>query len=138
MEKSKRSNLNSVIVIIILSILVITVFLLLFVNFGFIGKKSIHEDAKSYKTRYCLAFYPDSPDALSIAKQLCKGVKDDQIFDYTLIPYGDYYLINYGGEYSFFADKEYKKISIGEISDDGKKIINDYVRYTFKKEQPDK
>lgn len=138
MEKSKRSNLNSVIVIIILSILVITVFLLLFVNFGFIGKKSIHEDAKSYKTRHCLAFYPDSLDALSIAKQLCKGVKDDQIFDYTLIPYGDYYLINYGGEYSFFADKEYKKISIGEISDDGKKIINDYVRYTFKKEQPDK
>ena len=96
MEKSRRSNLNSVIVIIILSILVIAVFLLLFVNFGFIGKKSIHEDAKKYMTRHCLAFYPDSKQGFSFAKDLCKGEKNDTIYDYTLVPYGDYYLVNYG------------------------------------------
>ncbi len=138
MSKKRNSSVYSVIMILVLSILVITVFLLLFVNFGFLNKKSIHEDAKAYKTRHCLAFYPDSSDGLSMAKDICKGVKDDSIYDYTLIPYGDYYLINYGGDRSFFADKDYKKIEVNEISDEGKKIINDYVRYTFKKEQPDK
>ena len=106
MAKRRRVNMQSVIIIAVLSALVITGFLLLTVNFSFIGKKSIHEDAKRYTTRHCLAFYPDSVEGKARAKQICKGVKDDSVYDYTLIPYGDYYLINYGGENRYFTDKD--------------------------------
>ena len=37
----------------------IIVFILNF-NFKFVGKKSIHDDALTYKTKSCLAFYPNS------------------------------------------------------------------------------
>ena len=124
MIKKKRKN-DSFIAIAILSLLVLVVYSLLFVNFSFIGKKSIHEDARRYQTRHCLAFYPDSKEGLSKAKELCKGVRDDSIHDYTLIPYGDYYLINYGGEYRYFTDGEFNPIKVEGISDSGKNIILD-------------
>ena len=138
MSRKKTELKRSILMIMVLSVMVITGFLLLFVNFRFIGQKSIHEDAKAYRTRHCLAFYPPGSDSLKAAKDLCKGVKDDRIYDYTLIPYGDYYLVNYGGETRFFTDKEFRQVKICEISDEGRKIISDYVRYTFKKDQPDK
>ena len=106
-------------------------------NFSFIGKKSIHEDARTYKTRHCLAFYPKGDNGLKTARDICKGVKDDKVFDYTLIPYGDYYQISYGGDYRYFTDKEYKSLKINSVSDDGKKMIADYVRYTYKKDHPE-
>ena len=137
MIKKKRKN-SSLVTIAILSILVLLVYSLLFVNFSFIGKKSIHDNARKYQTRHCLAFYPDSKEGLNKAKQLCKGVRDDSIHDYTLIPYGDYYLINYGGEYRYFTDSEFNPISVKGISDNGKTIILDYLRYTFKKDHPEK
>ena len=137
MIKKKRKN-DSFIVIAILSLLVLVVYSLLFVNFSFIGKKSIHEDARRYQTRHCLAFYPDSKEGLNKAKELCKGVRDDSIHDYTLIPYGDYYLINYGGEYRYFTDGEFNPIKVEGISDSGKNIILDYLRYTFKKQYPER
>ncbi len=137
MIKKKRKN-DSFIAIAILSLLVLVVYSLLFVNFSFIGKKSIHEDARRYQTRHCLAFYPDSKEGLSKAKELCKGVRDDSIHDYTLIPYGDYYLINYGGEYRYFTDGEFNPIKVEGISDSGKNIILDYLRYTFKKQYPER
>ena len=137
MIKKKRKN-DSFIAIAILSLLVLVVYSLLFVNFSFIGKKSIHEDARRYQTRHCLAFYPDSKEGLNKAKELCKGVRDDSIHDYTLIPYGDYYLINYGGEYRYFTDGEFNPIKVEGISDSGKNIILDYLRYTFKKQYPER
>ena len=129
---------NSMILIPILTILVITGFLFLTVNFSFIGKKSIHADAKTYKTRHCLIFYPDSAQGVQFAKDLCDGVKDDRIFDYTLIPYGDYYLINYGNENRYFADQNFDPVFIETISDEGKRRVVDYLRYYFKKEEPEK
>lgn len=137
MIKKKRKN-DSFIAIAILSLLVLVVYSLLFVNFSFIGKKSIHEDARRYQTRHCLSFYPDSKEGLNKAKELCKGVRDDSIHDYTLIPYGDYYLINYGGEYRYFTDGEFNPIKVEGISDSGKNIILDYLRYTFKKQYPER
>ena len=137
MIKKKRRN-YSVAVIAILSFLVLVVYSLLLVNFSFIGKKSIHEDARRYQTRHCLAFYPDSREGLNRAKELCKGVRDDSIHDYTLIPYGDYYLINYGGDFRYFTDGKFDPIKVQGISDNGKNMILDYLRYTFKKEQPEK
>ena len=134
----KKKSLNSFIIIAVLSLLVLTGIVLLTTNFSFVGKKSIHEDAKTYKTRHCLAFYPDSKQGLSYAKDLCKGEKDDTIYDYTLVPYGDYYLVSYGTDNKYFADQNFEPLQINEVSDDGKRIILDYLRYTFKKEQPEK
>lgn len=122
----------------VLSALILAGVLLLSTNFSFIGKKSIHDDAKKYATRHCLAFYPDSKTGFSKAKELCKGVKDDRIYDYTLVPYGDYYLVNYGGDFRYFTDKRFEPLVVKEISDNGKKMIVDYIRYTFKKQMPDK
>ena len=129
---------NSVLIIIVLLIAIGVFYSLLFVNFDFIGKKSIQEDARAYKTRHCLAFYPNSSDGLKNAKEVCKGVKDDSVFDYTLIPYGDYYLINYGGDFRYFTDKNYKTIKVEGISEKGETIILDYLRYTYKKDYPEK
>ena len=137
MIKKKRKN-RSLIIIAILSVMVIVLYTLLFVNLGFIGKKSIHENAKAYRTRHCLAFYPDSKEGLNKAKELCKGVRDDSIYDYTLIPYGDYYLINYGGDYRYFTDSNFDPIKVEGLNEDSKDIILDYLRYTFKKDYPEK
>ena len=58
---------------VILFVLLCAVLFLLNTNFSFLGKKSIHEDAKTYKTRHCLVFYPNSKTGYSEAKSLCKG-----------------------------------------------------------------
>ncbi|MBQ9425644.1 MAG: polysaccharide deacetylase family protein [Erysipelotrichaceae bacterium] len=138
MAKRRRINKTSLYLILLLSVMTVFVFSLLFVNYSFIGKKSIHEDAKKYHTRHCLAFYPDSGQGLSYAKAMCKGVKDDSVYDYTLIPYGDYYLVNYGKDKKYFVDRNYDLLEIGEVSDEGKQIVLDYLRYSYKKDEPEK
>lgn len=136
-RKKRRFN-KSVIIIAILSILVIAGFLFIFTNPSFWFKKSIHEDAKRYSTKHCLVFYPDNENGKKIAKEMAKGIKNDTVIDYSLIPYGDYYLVSYGNGYEYFIDKEYKSFTIDNITNDGKKIIADYLRYNYKKYQPDK
>lgn len=140
MSNKKRRKLRpeSLIIIAILSALIILGVVLLTTNFAFVGKKSIHADAKTYKTRHCLVFYPDSNESYKYAKNLCKGVKDDSIHDYSLIPYGDYYQVSYGGDNRYFTDRNFNAIAVSEVSDQGKKIIFDYIRYTYKKDYPDK
>lgn len=137
MMSKRKSDRRSLILILVLSFLLLCGIFYLTVNISFLGKHSIHEEAKSYKTRHCMAFYPDSRAGLSYAKDLCKGVKDDRIYDYTLIPYGDYYLVNYGNDRKYFTDQAFEPLSIGEMNDEGKKIIVDYLRYTYKKERPE-
>lgn len=131
-------NRSSLITIAVLAVAVILMFVLFFTNFNFVGKKSIHEDAKAYQTRHCLAFYPNSKQGLKKAKEICKGVKDDSIYDYTLIPYGDYYLVNYGGDHRYFTDMEFNEITVESMSEKGREIIFDYLRYTIKKDHPEK
>lgn len=124
--------------IIVLLALVIVGFLLLFTNPSFWFKKSTHEDAKSYATKHCLVFYPNNEYGKEFAKDLCKNTKKDTIYDYTLIPYGDYYFVSYGSNLGYFVDSSFEAIHIDDINEDGKKIIADYLRYTIKKEQPEK
>ncbi|MBQ1306921.1 MAG: polysaccharide deacetylase family protein [Erysipelotrichaceae bacterium] len=121
----------------ILFVLLCAVLFLLNTNFSFLGRKSIHEDARTYRTRHCLVFYPDSKTGYSEAKNLCKGVKDDRIFDYTLIPFGDYYMVSYGRDLKYFTDKQYQLLQIEDLSDEGKKIAADYLRYEIKKQRPE-
>ena len=135
-NRSKKNK--SVIIIAVLSALVIAGFLLLFTNPSFWFRKSIHEDAKKYSTKHCLVFYPDGNYGKEYAKYITKQSKDDRIYDYSLVPYGDYYFVSYGNNLGYFVDHDYNTLEITDISDDGKKIVADYLRYTIKKEQPDK
>ena len=137
-KKKRRLKISSLIAIIVLSFLLFLVIFFLTNNLSFIGKKSVHSDAKAYKTRHCLIFYPDSKTGLDYAKEMCKGVKDDSIYDYQLIPYGDYYQVSYGGDNRYFVDKDFNNLEINEISDEGKTIILDYLRYSLKKNSPEK
>lgn len=137
-KRSKKRIKSSAITIVVLSILVVAVFLLVFSNPRFWFKKSIHEDAKKYSTKSCLVFYPNTQNGKDIAKDLCETAEDNSVFDYSLVPYGDYYLVSYGNGKEYFIGKDYKPLQINEVSDFGKRIIADYLRYTIKKQQPDK
>lgn len=107
-------------------------------NPKFIGKKSVHNDAKRYQTRHCLAFYPNGDNSLKMAREVCKGVNDDRVFDYSLIPFGDYYMVSYGQNLRYLTDKQYNSLKIEGVDDNHKNIIVDYLKYTIKKENPDK
>lgn len=134
--KKRRVN-KSWIIIFVLSLLIILGFLLIFTNTSFWFKKSAHNNAKSYSTKHCLVFYPNSKTGKDMARKIAKENSDDSIYDYSLIPYGDYYLVDYGKGYSFFIDKNNQDVVIEQISDDAKRIISDYLRYWVKKELPD-
>ena len=138
MATKKRKIRGSALVIIALSAVLLTAIVLLTSNLAFIGKKSIHSDAKSYRTRHCLVFYPNGDIGLKKARELCKGRKDDRIFDYSLVPYGDYYMVSYGEDLKYFVDQEYNSLQISGIREDSREIVLDYLRYTLKKEDPDK
>lgn len=125
-------------VIILLSVVLLMGIVLLTGNFAFIGKKSTHSDAKSYKTRHCMAFYPNGDIGLKMAKEVCRGRKDDRIYDYSLVPYGDYYMVSYGADLRYFTDQDYNALKIEGIKEESKEIVLDYLRYTLKKEDPDK
>ena len=136
-KKKKKFN-KSVPIIVVLSALIVAGFLLLFTNPSFWFKKSNHDDAKSYSTKHCLVFYPNCSIGKRYAKQICKDNKDDKVFDYSLVPYGDYYLVNYSNGVKYFVDKEYKDIKVGKLTKQGHRIVADYLRYTIKKNNPEK
>ena len=69
--KKRRIKFSRLLIIFLLS--------LLFVNYSFVGKKSIHEDARKYSNKSCLIFYPDSKKGESVAKQICKENKEDEL-----------------------------------------------------------
>ena len=125
---------------IVLAILLIGTLLYLFVfnNIHFIGVKSVNRDAKTYKTRTCLAFYPKTKDGKQIAKDLCSSTSKETIFDYALVPYGDYYLVEYGNDVHYYIDHDNNPLEINSISDEGKTILVDYLRYDMKKAEIDK
>ena len=126
MARKRRKIKRSWLIILTLSVLLILSLSLILNNPKFIGKKSVHADAKKYQTRHCLAFYPDGDNGLKMAKEVCKDVKDDSIFDYSLIPFGDYYMVNYGHDLRYLTDKEYNTLKIETISEKEKGIITDY------------
>ena len=138
MAKRKRKLNSSIVVIMFLLLIIFIGGFLLFGNIKFLGVKSIHDNAKKYQTKHCLAFYPDSSYGLKNAKQLCKDQKQDQIYDYSLVKYGDYYLISYGSDNKYFTDKDFNEIKTKQLNDDGKKVLLDYLLYEIKKNEPDR
>lgn len=141
-KKVRKVRKSALIVLLIIIICIIGLLLFLFTsfNFKFIGKKSIHENSAKYQNAHCLVFYPNGTDnGGKVAESLCKGVKDDRIYDYTLKPYGDYKLVDYGQGTKYFIDSEGKELTISNEDIDGsaKQIISDYLRYQYKKEGRD-
>ena len=137
MTNKKRKINSSILIICILTVLVLLGFKLLTSNPSFWFKKSIHADALKYSTRHCLVFYPKNKRGKEVAKQLAKECNEDRIYDYSLIPYGDYFYVSYGNGVGYFVDKDNNSLVINDVSDYGKRIIGDYLRYTIKKEKPD-
>ena len=139
-KKKKRHLRKSILYALcgILTVLVVCLIVFLFnFNFHFVGKKSVHEDALTYKTKTCLAFYPNSETAKQKAKDICDNAKENSIFDYALIPYGDYYLVSYYDGTQYYVDHNYNDLVINGVNDEGKKILSDYLRYEMKKDEID-
>lgn len=141
-KKRKRHIRKSLLYIgtfLLLALIIALVVFFLTFNIKFIGKTSIHEDAKEYKTKSCLVFYPDSITGESKAKNICaNNTIDSAIYDYALIPYGDYYLVSYNDGTKYYVDKSYNDLTISGItSENGKKIVSDYLRYSMKKDEID-
>ena len=145
MAKKRRLRKEAKIVLAVLggifSLTLILLILNLFVfnNIHFLGVRSIQSDAKRYQTKSCLAFYPNTKDGKKVVEDLCSTVKEDEtaIFDYALIPYGDYLLVEYGNGIQYFIDHNNNPLEVTEISDEGKKIVSDYLRYDMKKDEID-
>lgn len=124
----------------VLTLIIIYTILNLFVfnNIHFFGIKSVNGDAKMYKTKTCLAFYPDTKDGKRVVKDLCSKSEEESIYDYALVPFGDYYLVEYGNNIHYYIDKNNKPLVVNSIADEGKKILSDYLRYDMKKDEIDK
>jgi len=138
MTKRRKVRYGRLLLVIFTPIILVgLLFCLLFVNFKYLGKTSLHEDAKKYQSKSCLVFYPDSKLGKTYAKQICKAHKDNKIYDYVLVPYGDFYQVSYGDGTSYFTDKEYNELTLGEFDETYKYILADYLRYNVKKNNPD-
>ena len=136
--KKRKIKFSRLLILLFAAIVIIFLLSLLFVNYSFVGKKSIHEDARKYSNKSCLIFYPDSKKGESVAKQICKENKEEKIYDYVLVPFGDYYLVDYGNGYSYYTDKDFNEIEFTSMSKKGESVVSDYLRYTVKKEYPEK
>ncbi|MDO4198705.1 MAG: polysaccharide deacetylase family protein [Erysipelotrichaceae bacterium] len=139
MAKRKiKSNVKSALIIIVLCALIFGVFYLLNSTSSSTKVSSIHSDAKTYKSSRCTAFYPDSKAGRQLAKQVCNDVSDknEHVYDYSLIPYGDYYMVSYGNGYQYYADQSFKPLVISESDEEGLRIVADYLRIAYKKNQP--
>ena len=139
LRKQFRVALYWLVGIFTLAVVVLVLNLFVFNNIHFLGVHSIQADAKTYKTKSCLAFYPNTKDGKKVVEDLCSTVNKDEeaIFDYAIIPYGDYLLVEYGNNIHYFIDHNNNPLVVKEISDDGKRIVADYLRYNMKKDEID-
>lgn len=105
----------------------------------FSGKKvkSINNDAKKYKNKTCTVFYPNNNELKRYAKEICDNSIGEEVYDYALIPYGDYSLVTYSNGTKFLIDKENKPLVIDSLSNECKEVISDYLRYDMQKEELD-
>lgn len=119
---------------------IVILVIILFINFfGFgLGKKSNNENANKYVTSSCVAFYPTNSDGKKYAKEMCNGVNDKEVFDYTLEEKGDYTKVSYdNSHFYYFNTTTLKGVEINEFSDEAKMVISDYLRYSMKKDEID-
>ena len=123
--------------LLITSLVILAVGIICFVIFKSHMTESIHDDALIYQKGACIVYYPDSEIGKKSAQSICNQDSSKQTYDYVLVPYGDYYLIRYGNGLEYFTDSNYNELVIGEVIDEGKQILSDYLRYSYKKEKKD-
>ena len=96
------------------------------------GKSQYGKEAARYKQKNCIVYYPKgSAYGRQQAQSLCEGVEEKTVFDYALVPYGDYYLVDYGkAAYLVTSDKQ----DIPELvfGTEGQQILRDYLIYEAK------
>ena len=119
------------------AIVFLILYLFVFNNIHFLGVKSVNTGAKTYKTKSCLAFYPNTKDGKKVVKDLCDNSQEEAIFDYALVPYGDYYLVEYGNNVHYYIDHDNNPLVINNITDEGRTILAEYLRYDMKKDEID-
>lgn len=138
MRRSKNIRIKKYTFVFIFIFFALILVLNSFINFHFLGKESIHADAERYSTASCLAFYPqDSKTLKEYVTKLCEDSPKNAIYDYLSIPYGDYLRIDYGKGEAFYIDKNHQDLEVGSISQRGKMIVSDYLRFQMKKEEKD-
>lgn len=141
MKKKRRLNrklllpLKIIGIICTLVIVLSVVYIFVFNNPHFIGVKSQNRDAKKYETKTCIAFYPNTKGGVDVAKELCESSEEERIYDYALIQYGDYYLVEYGNNVHYYIDSNFKPLKVDSISDEGIKILSEYLRYDMKRDE---
>lgn len=138
-KKKRRLNPKLKLPFIFIGILIgVFVFVMLVKLSSLDEVKSIHKDAKKYETNSCIVFYPKSEYGKKYAKTLCDEDREDGlIYDYSLIPYGDNYLVDYGDGKSYLADQKYNLLTVNSFNEEGKFILSDYLRYSMKKAEID-
>ena len=107
-------------------------------RFSFIGVKSANEGAAKAQYGKCLVFYPEnSKKGKEQAKSLCEGVEEKTVIDYTLVPYGECYQVEYPTA-SYIVNGDQTDLTLPESLDEqGKTVLRDYLIYTLKKNNSD-
>lgn len=145
-RKKKRRKLRKSVVVIGLSLLFLLIAIPSIKIYKHVTRfdsyKSVNENASSSINGNCIVFYPNSSYSKEIAKDFCEPYKDAEeikSIDYKLEEKGDYYLISYSKEHSYITDKSFNPLDTANltITDNGKLIISDYLRYTMKSKEID-
>lgn len=98
------------------------------------GAKSKNSDAKRVRVNESIAFYPSHTKSIgkTFAEKLCKSGKKESVYDYKTYKLKDYYCYDYGNGHTLFLDKNLEQPKLKGLSDKGKMMISDYLRYTMK------
>lgn len=101
--------------------------------------KTENRGAKHVTKKGCTAFYPKKTKKYGkeYAKELVRSGKKDMVFDYKESKLNDCHIYYYGKGKGFMTDKDYKPVTIKELTDESKMVISDYLRYTMKKKNRD-
>ena len=138
-KRRLRKGVAAVGALLLLAIIALLIHLITNFNIHFIGVRSANEDAKKYKEKHCLVFYPEEMGK-DFAESLCTAKTEeegDRIYDYELSKAGDYLHLSYPGAYETYLTRDFKEPSLNYITDRGKQILSDRLRYAVKKNYPD-
>lgn len=119
-------------------VLIVLLFILLVSKLFKNNKKgSANENSLKYKKGTCTVYYPKNREFKKYAEEICSKTIDEQIYDYALIPYGDYYLVSYSDDTKFFMDKDNNPLVIDSLSNECRQVVSDYLRYQAQSEEND-
>ena len=135
--KTRRLNVKKMVFRILLIALILGAIIFVVIKLLSKSSQSINEGARRYTSKTCTVFYPDNKKFEKYAKDICEKNIDETVYDYALIPYGDYYLVTYSNGTKFFMDKESNPLIIDKLTNECREVVSDYLRYDMQKEEND-